>query len=58
MRELLVAEFADGGQTYGGGAYRDALRTAYALHIPIVYPRAGDTWKTDDGVTLTFMANH
>lgn len=55
MRELRVAEFADGGQTYGGGAYRDALRTAYAMHIPIVYPRAGDVWKTDDGVTLTFV---
>ncbi len=55
MRELRVAEFADGGQTYGGGAYRDALHTALAQHIPIVYPRGGDVWKTDDGVTLTFI---
>lgn len=55
MRELRVAEFADGGQTYGGGAYRDALHTALAKHIPIVYPRAGDVWKTDDGVTMTFV---
>jgi competence protein ComEC len=55
MRALRVAKFADGGQTYGGGAYRDALRTAYAKRIPIVYPRAGDVWKTDDGVTMTFV---
>lgn len=55
MRALRVAEFADGGQTYGGGAYRDALHTALAKHIPIVYPRAGDVWKTDDGVTMTFV---
>jgi beta-lactamase superfamily II metal-dependent hydrolase len=23
--------------------------------VPIVHPRAGDVWKTDDGITLTFI---
>jgi competence protein ComEC len=25
-------------------------------HVPIRYPRAGDVWRTDDGVTLRFLA--
>jgi competence protein ComEC len=45
----------DSGQTYGGHAYHDCLETAAADHLPIVYPRAGDEWRTSDGVTLTFI---
>ena len=55
LRKLRVAEIADSGQTYGGHAYHDCLDTARADRVPIVYPRAGAVWKTDDGVTLTFI---
>ena len=55
LRALRVGEFADGGQTYGGSAYRDALATARADAVPIVYPRAGAVWHDDDGVTLRFV---
>jgi competence protein ComEC len=55
LRDFLVAEFADSGQRYGGYAYNDALQTAKAEHVPMVYPRAGAVWQTDDGVTLTFI---
>jgi competence protein ComEC len=55
LRKLRVAEIADSGQTYGGHAYHDCLDTAAADHVPIVYPRAGDVWRTNDGVTLTFI---
>src|SRR6185503_13627134 len=55
LRALRVAEFADGGQVYGGSAYRDALATARADAVPIVYPRAGASWHDDDGVTLRFV---
>ena len=55
LRRLRVGEFADGGQTYGGHAYRDALATARSEGVPIVYPRAGTAWQTDDGVTLRFI---
>ncbi|HLI97273.1 MAG TPA: ComEC/Rec2 family competence protein, partial [Candidatus Baltobacteraceae bacterium] len=33
-----VAEFADSGQQYSGYAYRDAIQTARADRVPIVYP--------------------
>lgn len=55
LRNFTVAEFADSGQRYGGYAYNDALQTARAEHVPIVYPRAGSMWRTDDGVTLMFI---
>lgn len=56
MRDgFAVSEFADGGQQYGGYAYRDAVATAHADRIPLVYPRAGMVWRTEDGVTLTFI---
>jgi competence protein ComEC len=55
LRLLRVAEIADSGQTYGGHAYHDCLDTASADHVPIVQPRAGMVWRTDDGVTLTFV---
>ena len=55
LRKLRVAELADGGQRYGGHAYRDAIATAKAGGVPIVYPRAGAQWRTDDGVTLRFL---
>ncbi|HLI95234.1 MAG TPA: hypothetical protein VKT72_03985, partial [Candidatus Baltobacteraceae bacterium] len=43
------------GQQYSGYAYRDAIQTARADRVPIVYPRAGMVWRTEDGVTLTFI---
>jgi competence protein ComEC len=52
---VRVAEFADGGQRYGGHAYQDALATARAQGVPIVYPHAGDEWRTADGVVLHFL---
>jgi competence protein ComEC len=55
LRRLQVNEIADGGQRYGGHAYRDALATARAQHVPVVYPRAGAEWRTDDGVVLHFL---
>jgi competence protein ComEC len=55
LRNFPVGEFADSGQRYGGYAYNDALQTAHAEHVPIVYPRAGAVWRTNDGVTLTFI---
>lgn len=55
LRRLAVDEFADGGQRYSGHAYQDALATARGEGVPIVYPRAGMTWQTDDGVRLHFL---
>lgn len=55
LRAFPVTEFADGGQRYSGFAYNDALQTARAERVPIVYPRAGARWRTDDGVTFTFV---
>ncbi len=55
LRKLRVAEIADSGQTYGGHAYHDCLDTAAAYHVPIVEPRAGMAWSTDDGVRLRFI---
>jgi competence protein ComEC len=50
-----VGELADSGQQYSGYAWCDAIATARADRVPIVYPRAGMVWRTDDGVTLTFI---
>jgi competence protein ComEC len=55
LRNFTVSEFADSGQRYGGYAYNDALQTARSEHVPMLYPRAGMVWRTDDGVTLTFI---
>ena len=55
MRSYRVSAFADGGQRYGGFAYTDALQTARAERVPLRYPRAGDVWRLEDGVTLTFI---
>ncbi len=55
LRRLRVEEFADGGQRYGGHAYRDAIATARVQGVPIVLPRAGAQWRTDDGVVLHFI---
>jgi competence protein ComEC len=55
LRKLRVAELADSGQQYGGHAYQDALATARAEGVPVVEPRAGTRWQTDDGVVLLFI---
>ncbi len=55
LRRLRVGDLADGGQRYGGHAYQDALATARAGGVPIVSPRAGMRWRTDDGIALQFL---
>ncbi len=55
LRALRDGELADGGQTYPGHAYHDALDVARSEAVPIVTPRAGTVWHTDDGVTLEFL---
>jgi competence protein ComEC len=55
LRRLRVSEVADSGQVYGGHAYRDAIATAASEGVPVVLPRAGSRWQTDDGVTLQFI---
>jgi competence protein ComEC len=55
LRRLSVEQLDDGGQRYSGHAYRDALATARADGVPILLPRAGMRWQTDDGVTLRFI---
>lgn len=55
LRDFHVREFGDSGQRYAGFAYNDALSVARSERVPLVYPRAGMVWKTDDGVTVTFI---
>jgi competence protein ComEC len=55
LRRLSVGEIADSGQTYGGHAYQDGLATAKMHGVPIVHPRAGMEWHTDDGVVFHFI---
>jgi competence protein ComEC len=54
LRTLGSDEFADSGQSYPGHAYHDALDVLTQRRIPIVSPRGGTVWTTDDGVTLRF----
>ncbi|MBV9647647.1 MAG: DNA internalization-related competence protein ComEC/Rec2 [Candidatus Eremiobacteraeota bacterium] len=54
LRTLGSDAFADSGQTYPGHAYHDALDVVAQRHLPIVYPRGGDVWQSDDGVTFRF----
>jgi competence protein ComEC len=56
LRDLGADWIADSGQTYGGHAFRDCIATARAQRVPIREPRAGDVWRTDDGITLRFLA--
>ncbi|HEY8309454.1 MAG TPA: hypothetical protein VIG47_02810 [Gemmatimonadaceae bacterium] len=51
---LGAGVFADSGQTYPGRAYHDALSAAHDRHVSTLYPRSGDAWRTDDGVTFRF----
>lgn len=55
IRKIRVAEIADSGQLYNGRAYHDCLDTAHANRVPIVQPRAGDVWRTSDGIAFTFI---
>ena len=55
LRTLGADVFFDAGQEYGGHAYLDALEEAQRRHVRIIAPRAGDVWRTDDGVTLRFL---
>jgi competence protein ComEC len=54
LRTLGANGFADSGQAYPGHAYRDALEVALEKRIPMLEPRGGDVWHTDDGVTFRF----
>ncbi|HEY1682496.1 MAG TPA: DNA internalization-related competence protein ComEC/Rec2 [Candidatus Tumulicola sp.] len=55
LRRIGVDEIIDSGQSYGGHAYRDAVATARAKSIPILLPRSGSSWSTDDGVRIQFI---
>ena len=55
LRNFAVDEFADSGQAYRGYAYSDALQTLKANGVPLVHPRAGTVWQTDDGIRLTIL---
>ncbi|GAC1304822.1 MAG: DNA internalization-related competence protein ComEC/Rec2 [Vulcanimicrobiaceae bacterium] len=54
LRTLGAGGFADSGQAYPGHAYRDALAEARARGVPMLEPRGGSVWRTDDGVTFRF----
>jgi competence protein ComEC len=54
LRVLGADELADSGQAYPGHAYHDALDVARQRHVALLEPRAGDVWRSDDGVTLRF----
>jgi competence protein ComEC len=54
LRTLAVGGFADSGQNYPGHAYHDALDVATLEQVPMLEPRAGSDWRTDDGVTFRF----
>jgi competence protein ComEC len=54
LRTLGANGFADSGQSYPGHAYHDALDVARERRIPLLEPRGGDVWRTDDGVTFRF----
>jgi len=54
LRALGANGFADSGQSYAGHAYLDALATARERRVPMLEPRGGDVWRTDDGVTFRF----
>jgi len=56
LRTLGANAFADSGQSYPGHAYQDALATARERAVPLLEPRAGDVWRTEDGVTFRFYA--
>jgi competence protein ComEC len=56
LRALGADLFADSGQTYPGHAYHDALDVLGSEHVPIVYPRGGTVWNTDDGVAFRFYS--
>jgi len=55
LRSFPAVEFADSGQRYPGFAYSDALQVAKTSNTPMVYPRAGAVWGTDDGLSITFI---
>ena len=55
LRRLRVNAIADGGQRYGGHAYQDAIAVARGQGVPMLYPRAGTVWQSEDGVLLRFL---
>ncbi len=56
LRSLGADALADSGQSYPGHAYQDALATARAGRVPLLEPRGGDVWRTDDGIIVRFYA--
>ena len=57
LRVLGTGLIFDGGQDYGGHAYRDGLEEAHRRHVAVIAPKAGDGWQTDDGVRLLFLTS-
>lgn len=54
LRTLGADALADSGQSYPGHAYHEALDVAHEHRIPVLEPREGTVWRTDDGVTFRF----
>jgi competence protein ComEC len=56
LRTLRVGVILDGGQEYGGHAYRDCIGEAHARGVPVHVVQAGEIYRIDDGVTLRILA--
>jgi competence protein ComEC len=56
LRTLGADIFFDGAQHYGGRAYRDALDEARRRNVRRIVPRAGEEWRSSDGVRLRFLS--
>lgn len=39
---------------YPGHGYQETTRLARERSIPVLEPRGGDAWRTDDGVSFRF----
>lgn len=55
LRSLQVDALADSGQAYPGHAYQATMALARERGIPVLEPRSGTVWVTDDGVTFRFF---
>ncbi len=56
LRTIGADWIADSGQSYAGHAFVRGMTYAREHAIAIRTPQCGDSWHTDDGVTLRFLA--
>ena len=56
LRTLRVGVILDGGQTYGGHAYRDCLAEARAHRVPVHVASAGEVYRFDHEIALRILA--